>query len=316
MNKLIIALITFISLSVSAQTSLRCPVCPPKQGDATNGDCLTIVNGQAVWAPCGGGGNSWDITGNSNATPTVNFIGTTSKDDLKFKVNDEFAGILSAEGSYVSFGRSALSNYPNIGQGNTAIGNQALNIVGLNATNNTSVGFQSGVNLIAGTENTFIGRNSGPSVGKDSINRSTALGYNAKVGCDTCVSIGDSIGVKVGIRTAYPTAPLHVKGAVRIEDGTQSNGYVLTSDANGVGSWRISQGSINGSYNATGTATSVFNVTIPTQADANYIITVTPTDANSATPFYVTLKDVSSFSVVYLEAKDGDVNFDWVLFRK
>lgn len=42
----------------------------------------------------------------------------------------------------------------------------------------------------------------------------------------------------VGIGTTNPTQKLHVVGSLRVEDGTQSNGYVFTSDANGAGSWQ------------------------------------------------------------------------------
>ena len=46
----------------------------------------------------------------------------------------------------------------------------------------------------------------------------------------------------VGIGTTNPSTLLHVNtatpGAVRIEDGTQANNKVLTSDANGVGTWK------------------------------------------------------------------------------
>ncbi|WP_415328785.1 tail fiber domain-containing protein [Chryseobacterium sp. MMS23-Vi53] len=47
---------------------------------------------------------------------------------------------------------------------------------------------------------------------------------------------------KIGIGTSSPTNLLHVNsssaGAVKITDGTQGNNKVLTSDANGVGSWK------------------------------------------------------------------------------
>ena len=47
---------------------------------------------------------------------------------------------------------------------------------------------------------------------------------------------------KVGIGTNNPLAKLHIFnstiGAIRIEDGTQANGNVLSSDANGVGTWQ------------------------------------------------------------------------------
>ncbi|MFA5144996.1 MAG: hypothetical protein WC723_03210 [Candidatus Omnitrophota bacterium] len=51
---------------------------------------------------------------------------------------------------------------------------------------------------------------------------------------------------RVGIGTVTPTTPLHIvgttTGAVRIVDGNQASGYVLTSDANGLGKWQASSG--------------------------------------------------------------------------
>ena len=56
---------------------------------------------------------------------------------------------------------------------------------------------------------------------------------------------------KVGIGTSTPTAPLHVSsataGAIKIVDGTQGAGKVLTSDNNGIGTWQAA-GSFSWSY--------------------------------------------------------------------
>ena len=41
----------------------------------------------------------------------------------------------------------------------------------------------------------------------------------------------------IGIGTNSPNAKLHLNGNLRIEDGTEGDGYVLTSDANGNASW-------------------------------------------------------------------------------
>lgn len=61
-----------------------------------------------------------------------------------------------------------------------------------------------------------------------------------------CVSIGllmIHIAVaqtgNVGIGTTTPTAKLHVNGSVKITDGTQGAGKVLTSDAAGKATWQI-----------------------------------------------------------------------------
>ena len=58
----------------------------------------------------------------------------------------------------------------------------------------------------------------------------------------------------IGIGTMSPGAKLHVvsqtSGAIRIQDGTEQAGYVLTSDANGLATWQVSSGSsLSGTIN-------------------------------------------------------------------
>jgi len=52
----------------------------------------------------------------------------------------------------------------------------------------------------------------------------------------------------VGINTESPTERLHIAGSIRIVDGTEQNGYVLTSDATGVSSWQPASGGTGTSY--------------------------------------------------------------------
>ncbi len=42
----------------------------------------------------------------------------------------------------------------------------------------------------------------------------------------------------VGIGTAYPSAKFHVNGTFKVTDGSQGVGKVLTSDVNGLASWK------------------------------------------------------------------------------
>ncbi|MBL7903328.1 MAG: hypothetical protein JNK73_15120, partial [Bacteroidia bacterium] len=65
----------------------------------------------------------------------------------------------------------------------------------------------------------------------------------------------DNIG-RVGINTANPTATLHVAGNMRLVDGTEAAGRVLTSDASGNASWQNATASAWGlGGNAATTAT-------------------------------------------------------------
>ncbi len=54
----------------------------------------------------------------------------------------------------------------------------------------------------------------------------------------------------VGINTIIPSEKLHVEGSVRIVDGTEQNGYVLTSDADGVGTWQYNSTGFSGNTSA------------------------------------------------------------------
>ncbi len=64
---------------------------------------------------------------------------------------------------------------------------------------------------------------------------------------------GASSDVNVGIGTTTPDERLHVVGSVKIEDGTQAAGNVLTSDENGLASWQtLAPGADNlGNHTAT-----------------------------------------------------------------
>jgi len=66
---------------------------------------------------------------------------------------------------------------------------------------------------------------------------------------DTKVTISNA--GNVGIGTETPTEKLHVEGSVRIVDGTEQTGYVLTCDANGVGSWQFNSTGFSGNTSGT-----------------------------------------------------------------
>ncbi len=64
----------------------------------------------------------------------------------------------------------------------------------------------------------YFGRYAGGiGTNQNSLQRASAIGYNAKVAIDDGLVLGDSILVKVGIGTANPQARLDVRGAFRLK---------------------------------------------------------------------------------------------------
>jgi hypothetical protein len=64
----------------------------------------------------------------------------------------------------------------------------------------------------------YFGRYAGGvGVNQNSLQRASAIGYNAKVAVDDGLVLGDSTLVKVGIGTANPQARLDVRGAFRLK---------------------------------------------------------------------------------------------------
>ncbi len=144
-----------------------------------------------------------------------------------------------------AFGYFALSANIN-GSANTGIGDLALN--NSTGSENTALGASAGTTNNIGSNNTFIGRSA--DAGFDSLMFATAIGAKALVSSDYSVVLGCIAGVNgasqssnVGIGTTSPAARLHIVGNIKIVDGTQAAGKVLTSDANGLASWQNPSGS-------------------------------------------------------------------------
>ena len=111
----------------------------------------------------------------------------------------------------VSYGMSALS--ANIdGIKNTGIGYTSLN-ANTSGDYNTAVGHESGFVNTTGDYNTYIGAKASPDTGLDGLDKSTAIGYNAKVTASNQIMLGT-----VTEEVVCPN-DLDVKGTLKL-DGT------------------------------------------------------------------------------------------------
>ena len=158
--------------------------------------------------------------------------------------------------------------------------------------------------------------------GSDAI----AIGNSAQAQATNAVAIGNNVyapnpntlilgnNLNVGIGTNNPSTKLHVAGSVKIVDGTQGAGKVLTSDANGLADWRTPINQVYGEVDRTsnltisnGTANVTFNST-DTGLNRNVSINSTlPTDyiaVNEAGVYEITY----SYGIFINDNSDGNIN--------
>ncbi len=158
----------------------------------------------------------------------------------------------------VAIGLAALLD--NQGSQNVGVGTGALEN-GDSLDFNVGIGYQALRTLRSGQYNVALGGNAGNTFGGHSKTGSTYLGYSA--GFRNVGSYNVFIGYEAGSGTHYQNMSnrlviansnatstnaliygefdnqlLAVNGTLRVNDGTQANGYVLTSDAIGNASWQ------------------------------------------------------------------------------
>ncbi|MBL7697862.1 MAG: tail fiber domain-containing protein [Chitinophagaceae bacterium] len=147
-----------------------------KKSDVLRGDgtfqSLNAVAADALY---------WSTTGNSGTEPDSNFIGTTDKNPLKFRVNNSSAGEINPLNNNTTLGLFAGFQLGS-SQGNTAFGANALEIH-YKGNNNTAIGWGSLPNDTVGSANTAVGAGSLGS--NESGNRNCAFGVSALVGNTT-----------------------------------------------------------------------------------------------------------------------------------
>jgi len=249
-------------------------------GTQAAGRVLTSdATGKATWAPAGGGGaNGWVDDGVNVRLDTISDsvgIGTTTPSaKLDVEVSSGGAATIGhvdnvASGNFaVAMGRDTTASNDQ----STAMGRGTL----ASGVNSVAMGFDtvaSGARAVSMGDNSEASATSSTAMGSGTTASgvaSTAMGLSTEATGPTTTAMGQAIivsgtnsvgigldtnpstvsqnnamaimGGNVGIGTVAPSEELHVVGSVKIVDGNQGSGKVLTSDANGVGTWSAAGG--------------------------------------------------------------------------
>ncbi len=171
------------------------------------------------------GNNGWGLNGNSNTNPSVNFIGTTDNQPIRFRQNNQWAGSIDSAFMNTSIGYGAAKSITT-GFSNTAFGGKALNKV-TSGYFNTAFGAGALTNITTSHNNTAIGLNALFSNGFGSEN--TAIGstslYNNITGIDNTVigysamlaNTGGSSNTATGVYALYHNTNGHSNSAYGVQ---------------------------------------------------------------------------------------------------
>jgi hypothetical protein len=129
-------------------------------------------------------------------------------------------------------------------------------------------------------------------------------------------SNGSSVGgsaTSIVIDSGFNLA-LSFTNTLLINGAAGNVGDVITSNGSGAAqSWQ--PGPLSGSFSSGAAGATNFTVSIGvTEPSTTYKVQVTPTNALSALPYYVTNKTTTTFDVIYLTGITGTVGFDWTVF--
>ena len=155
-------------------------------------------------------------------------------------------------GSYnIAAGTYALAKNTT-GQHNNAQGLNAL-VNNVTGNNNTAIGNGAG-EWVKGHNNVHLGSSTFPTSDTSELDNVVVIGnginaseLTASSGQDNTIILGYKKGhnrsPNIGVGTYKPDAKLHIEAngptAIKIVDTNQAAGKVLTSDANGVGTWKV-----------------------------------------------------------------------------
>lgn len=200
----------------------------------------------ALWQPfssaSSGSATNWSLTGNTTTTRSTNFLGTTDAVDLVLKTSATERMTIAAGGN-VGIGATVPTNKLHVTAASNPVKFEGLVATANPATDRVVVVGTDGVLKTSSPISTNywgLTGNGGTSRSTNYIGTSDANDLVVRTNATERMTV--TAAGNIGVGTTAPTTKLHVSSAgspaVRIVDGTQGDGRVFTSDANGNGSWQ------------------------------------------------------------------------------
>ena len=175
---------------------------------------------------------SWSLTGNAGTKPTTNFLGTTDKQPLRFRINNIWAGELNPSTGNISLGlRAGIGN--TTGFSNVGIGTDALKI---NTTKS---------NLVAIGDSALFNNNLGyfnTAIGSKTLYSNTYGIYNTAVGYQALYANTGSLNTSTGVNA--------LRNNISGSDNTANGVSALLSNTSGGYNAAFGEGALY--YNTTG----------------------------------------------------------------